>query len=122
MGSEATQFQPGNKAAVGRRSAPRSGRKLALARLDKVMAEAGVLDVLEEQLREMAMSNPVAFFTKIVAPLLPKEATIELETNGELRLVFPPMNDPTQTLMSGSSDTTPMSGNTACIEAPPDSE
>ena len=75
--------QSGNPA--GSNKGPRSGRMLALAELDSMLKDARVMVTLREGLQKALERDPVWFFRRVIMPLLPKEATLSLENNGEFK-------------------------------------
>ena len=72
----------------GRPKGAKSGRMQALGELDSLLKEAGVLASLREGLQKKLEQDPVWFFRRIVMPLLPREATLQLENDGVLQWRF----------------------------------
>jgi hypothetical protein len=62
----------------GRPKGSVSGRSQALAVLDEVCGDTKIKEVMRKELMAKAMANPVGFFMKIVVPLIPKEAVINM--------------------------------------------
>ncbi len=58
---------------------------LALAELDNMLKDAGVMETLRDGLQKALERDPVWFFRRVIMPLLPKEATLSLENNGEFK-------------------------------------
>ncbi|WP_233231551.1 hypothetical protein [Tichowtungia aerotolerans] len=80
------KFKPGQSGnPAGSKKGPRSGRMLALAELDSMLKDAGVMETLRDGLQKSLERDPVWFFRRIIMPLLPKEATLSLENNGEFK-------------------------------------
>ena len=55
---------------------------LALAELDNMLKDAGVMETLRDGLQKALERDPVWFFRRVIMPLLPREATLSLENNG----------------------------------------
>jgi hypothetical protein len=80
------KFKPGQSGnPAGGKKGPRSGRMQALGELDAMLKDAGVLETLRDGLQKSLERDPVWFFRRIIMPLLPKEATLSLENNGEFK-------------------------------------
>ncbi len=93
-------FKPGEYGAAqrkGREALHTSGRKKALGILDRVCGKSSVKKELEIALTQYAIGNPIGFYTKIVMPLLPKEATLEMSLRGPKK-VMSPLASPAQIL------------------------
>lgn len=56
----------------GRPKGSLSGRAQALAVLDEVCADKKVKAAIKKELMKRALENPMAFFMKVIMPLLPK--------------------------------------------------
>ena len=54
----------------------------ALGELDSLMKDAGFLSILRDGLAEALERDPVWFFRRIIMPLLPKEASLQIENDG----------------------------------------
>ena len=68
-------FEPGQSGnPAGRPRGAGSGRMQALGVLDQLLAEPGPQAALLEGLRTELARDPVAFFIRVVMPLLPKQA------------------------------------------------
>lgn len=72
--------QSGNPA--GRPKGTYSGRTRALQIIDDMLAQAENLDALRAAMQAEFQKNPVRFFMRVVMPLLPKDARIEVVENG----------------------------------------
>lgn len=98
--------QSGNPA--GGKKGPRSGRMHALNALDGLLQDEGVLETLRDGLQKALERDPVWFFRRIVMPLLPKEATLNVEHDGviEWRLLShtPPIGLKKKSMMPATSD------------------
>jgi len=81
-------FQPGRPPGPGRPKGSLSGRSQALAILDEVYKEVKVKEALKKAIREKALANPLGTFMKIVVPLLPKEATIDIPESTTINVIF----------------------------------
>lgn len=77
------RFLPGNKLGVHKGSGM-GGRRLALAWLDEVLREEGSKRRLKDALREYLDKHPIKFFREIIMPLLPKEAKVEMQAQGQV--------------------------------------
>ncbi|WP_233231530.1 hypothetical protein [Tichowtungia aerotolerans] len=79
-------FEPGQSGNIeGRPKGIKSGRMLALAELDSMLKDAGVMETLRDGLQKALEKDPSWFFRRIIMPLLPREATLSLENNGEFK-------------------------------------
>jgi hypothetical protein len=58
---------------------------LALDTLDGMLSDETTLESLREGLEKALDRDPAWFFRRIIMPLLPKEATLSLENNGEFK-------------------------------------
>ena len=54
----------------------------ALSALDTMLIDEGTLDTLREGLQKSLERDPVWFFRRIIIPLLPKEASLQIENDG----------------------------------------
>lgn len=77
------KFLPGNKLACGKGNGVR-GRTRALALLDEVLMEEDSARKIKEALRGYLDKHPIKFFREIVMPLLPKEAKVEMQAQGQV--------------------------------------
>ena len=68
-------FEKGHPGGPGRPKG--SGRSQALAVLDEVCENTKVKSAIRKELMKKALQNPLAFFMKIVVPLLPKELSLD---------------------------------------------
>lgn len=72
-------FQPGQSGnPAGRPKGITTGRTQAVALLDDVLKEPDVRRVMREKLRAYILDDPVRAFRKLVIPLLPREARMEV--------------------------------------------
>lgn len=74
------RFAAGNPGGPGRPPGSWSGRRRALQIIDEVLADAGNADALRDALQTRFDADPVAFWLQLGAPLLPREAKLELLT------------------------------------------
>jgi hypothetical protein len=82
------QFQPGQSGnPAGSRKGPRSGRMQALGVLDDLLKDEGTLATLREGLQKALERDPSWFFRRIIMPLLPKDATVQLDKTGAIQWV-----------------------------------
>ena len=111
------QFQPGQTGnPEGRPKGQKSGRMQSLGELDSMLKDSDVMATLREGLLKALEKDPVWFFRRIIMPLLPKEATLQVEHDGviEWRLLS---NTPPIGL--NKSSTMPATGDSA-LSAPDD--
>ncbi|MFA7257233.1 MAG: hypothetical protein WC047_06650 [Kiritimatiellales bacterium] len=79
-------FLPGKSGnPAGRPKGAATGRMLALDTLDGMLSDETTLESLREGLEKALDRDPAWFFRRIIMPLLPKEATLSLENNGEFK-------------------------------------
>lgn len=77
------QFQPGQTGnPEGRPKGQKSGRMQALGELDTLLKDAGTLETLREGFQKKLEQDPVWFFRRIIMPLLPKEASLQIDNDG----------------------------------------
>ena len=77
------KFQPGQSGNIeGRPKGIKSGRMQALNALDGMLIDEGTLETLREGLQKSLERDPVWFFRRIIIPLLPKEASLQIENDG----------------------------------------
>ena len=77
------KFQPGQSGnPSGRPKGIKSGRMQALSALDTMLIDEGTLKTLREGLQKSLERDPVWFFRRVIIPLLPKEASLQLENDG----------------------------------------
>ena len=62
----------------GRPKGTGAGRIKALATLDSVLAEPKCQERIREAMRKAILGDPLKFWKEIIAPLLPKHATLDL--------------------------------------------
>jgi hypothetical protein len=55
---------------------------LALDTLDDMLSDETTLETLSDGLQKALERDPVWFFRRIIMPLLPKEASLQIENNG----------------------------------------
>lgn len=72
-------FGPGNRAgAAGRPKGLPTGRQQALALIDRFLSEAETMAALESAMREAFNADPLDFYKKVVAPILPRETRLKV--------------------------------------------
>jgi hypothetical protein len=99
------QFQPGQSGNPGGRpKGTVSGRMQALSELDALLKEKGCLETLRDGLVESLERDPVWFFRRIIMPLLPKEATLQIDNDGVVTWLSLSTTAPTE---ASSSSTMP---------------
>jgi hypothetical protein len=82
------QFQSGESGnPVGRPKGTKSGRMQALGVLDDLLKDEGALTTLREGLQKALERDPSWFFRRIIMPLLPKDATVQLDKTGAIQWV-----------------------------------
>ena len=59
----------------------------ALGELDGLLKESGTLETLRGGLQKALERDPVWFFRRIIMPLLPKDATVQLDKTGAIQWV-----------------------------------
>ena len=67
-----------------RKNPGKVGRTKALAALDDMLNEPAMLTTLVEQLRLKMLKDPVAFFERVVIPLLPNQSRLVVSTEGPI--------------------------------------
>ena len=77
-------FQPGTAPGPGRYP---QGRKASIDVLDEMLAETGNREKLRKALQREFDRSPVAFFRRIIMPLLPKTALLGIVDGGGEALV-----------------------------------
>ena len=76
-------FQPGQTGnPAGRPKGQRSGRMQALGELDTLLKDSDTLETLREGFQKKLEQDPVWFFRRIIMPLLPKEASLQIDNDG----------------------------------------
>jgi hypothetical protein len=82
------QFQSGQSGNPdGRPKGIKSGRMQALGVLDDLLKDADTLATLREGLQKALERDPSWFFRRIIMPLLPKDATVQLDKTGAIQWV-----------------------------------
>ena len=77
------QFQPGQSGnPAGKKKGQRSGRMQALGELDSLLKDSDTLETLREGFQKKLEQDPVWFFRRIIMPLLPKEASLQIDNDG----------------------------------------
>ncbi|WP_246044430.1 DUF5681 domain-containing protein [Pontiella sulfatireligans] len=105
------QFQPGQSGnPAGRPKGQKSGRMQALGELDAILKDAGTLETLREGLQKSLERDPVWFFRRIIMPLLPKEASLQIENDGVVQWLSLSTTVPTEV---SSESTTPATRDSA---------
>jgi hypothetical protein len=98
--------QSGNPA--GKPKGAVSGRSQLVKALDRLLQDEGNQQALLNGLEASLQKDPVWFFRRIVMPLLPKEATLNVEHDGviEWRLLShtPPIGLKKKSMMPATSD------------------
>jgi len=108
-------FQPGKSGNIeGRPKGIKSGRMVALGELDAMLKEAGVLETLRAGLQKSLERDPVWFFRRIIIPLLPKEASLQIENDGVVSWLSLSTTVPTEV---SNASTTPET-NASALSAP----
>jgi hypothetical protein len=109
------RFQPGQSGnPTGKKKGTRSGRMQALGELDSLLNEAGALETLREGLQKALERDPVWFFRRIIMPLLPKEASLQIENDGVVQWLSLSTTVPTE----ASSESTTLATNGSALSAP----
>ena len=76
-------FKPGESGnPAGRPKGAGGGRTLALANLDKMLAQSRNQAMLLRAMEEEFKRDPVRFFRTMVMPLLPREAKLAIDNEG----------------------------------------
>ena len=77
------QFQPGQSGnPAGRPKGAVSGRSQIVKAVDQMLQSEGNQQALLDSLQASLKENPVWFFRRIIMPLLPKEASVNIEHSG----------------------------------------
>ena len=114
------RFQPGQSGnPTGKKKGTRSGRLQALGELDSILNEEGSLETLREGLQKSLERDPVWFFRRIIMPLLPKEASLQIENDGVVQWLSLSTTVPTE---ASSESTTPATRDSALSAPDADSE
>ena len=74
------KFQPGCRPGPGRPKGSLGGRSEALLLLDRILGEANTQEALEKGLREYICRRPVTAFRRLIIPLLPRHAHVDIES------------------------------------------
>jgi len=103
------QFQPGQSGnPAGKPKGTVSGRTQLVKALDRMLKDEANQQALLNGLEASLQKDPVWFFRRIVMPLLPKEATLNVEHDGviEWRLLShtPPIGLNKKSMMPATSD------------------
>jgi hypothetical protein len=77
------RFEPGNAGGPGRPKGSWGGRRRALQVVDEILADEGNLAALRSALQVRFDADPVKFWVRIAAPLLPSRGKLELELPGD---------------------------------------
>jgi len=90
-------FQPGQSGnPLGRPKGTKSGRVHALGELDAMLSDDSALETLREGFQKALERDPVWFFRRIIIPLLPKEASLQIENAGAIQWVSLSTTIPTE--------------------------
>jgi hypothetical protein len=77
------QFQPGQSGnPAGKPKGTVSGRTQLVKALDRLLQDEGNQQALLKGLEASLQKDPVWFFRRIIMPLLPKEASVNIEHSG----------------------------------------
>jgi hypothetical protein len=85
----------------------------ALDALDGLLQDEGVLETLREGLQKALERDPVWFFRRIIMPLLPKEASLQIENNGVVSWLSLSTTVPTEASRLSTMPATNGSGSSA---------
>jgi hypothetical protein len=111
------KFKPGQSGNQdGRPKGIKSGRMQALGELDAMLKDAGVLETLRDGLQKSLERDPVWFFRRIIIPLLPKEASLQIENDGVVSWLSLSTTVPTE----GNKLSTTPATNASALSAPDD--
>ena len=80
-----TQFKTGHPGYKKKGSV--CGRKQALAALDYVAGQESTQKKLKKAFQDKLSHSPMAFFTELIMPLLPKESALELSGDTVIKAV-----------------------------------
>jgi hypothetical protein len=104
------QFQPGQSGnPAGRPKGQKSGRMQALGELDALLKDQDARQTLRKGLLKTLERDPVWFFRRIIMPLLPKEATLQIENDGVVQWLSLSTTVPTEASNSSTMPATPAS-------------
>jgi len=78
------RFEVGNPGGPGRPPGSWSGRRRAVQIIDEILADAGNAEALRAALQRRFDRDPVRFWLRIGAPLLPRESKLELDSTQEI--------------------------------------
>lgn len=104
----------------GRPKGIKSGRMQALGVLDDLLRDSAAQETLREGLQKALERDPSWFFRRIIMPLLPKDATVQLDKTGAIQWVrlstTIPVEDSMQSINqnTGSASSVPV----AALEKP----
>ena len=113
-------FKPGQSGnPAGRPRGNAFGRMNALDALDGMLADEGNLETLRDGLQKALQRDPVWFFRRIIMPLLPKEASLQIENDGVVQWLSLSTTVPTE---ASSGSTTPATNDSALSAPDGDSE
>jgi hypothetical protein len=109
------KFKPGQSGnPAGRPKGAGAGRMLALDTLDGMLSDENTLETLRDGLQKALERDPVWFFRRIIMPLLPKEASLQIENDGVVSWLSLSTTVPTE---ANKLSTTPAT-NASALSAP----
>ena len=79
-----SRFEVGNPGGPGRPPGSWGGRRRAVQIIDEILADAGNAEALRAALQRRFDRDPVRFWLRIGAPLLPRESKLELDSTQEI--------------------------------------
>ena len=89
----------------------------ALGELDSMLNKPGALESLREGLQKSLERDPVWFFRRIIMPLLPKEASLQIENDGVVQWLSLSTTVPTEASSLSTTPATPDSASSAPDDA-----
>jgi hypothetical protein len=87
---------------------------LALDTLDDMLGDEATMKTLRDGLQKSLERDPVWFFRRIIMPLLPKEASLQIENDGVVSWLSLSTTVPTE----GSKSSTTPATNASALSAP----
>jgi hypothetical protein len=108
-------FKPGQSGnPAGRPKGIGFGRMQALETLDGMLSDEGNMGTLRDGLQKALQRDPVWFFRRIIMPLLPKEASLQIENDGVVQWLSLSTTVPTE----ASSESTTLATSDSALSAP----